>query len=139
MSMYDAARPRGASTIEARIVSERTKPGGSYSCFARLKAANIAACANHIAANYAGREPDPDELMRAVQLYEKRYPQAAQTIGEVSSTIRTAKFVEQQRIPVRDINKQILDRMTAVERLDLVNTGSLSDRFILLGPNDADR
>jgi len=135
MSSTNAVRPRGTSAIEARIVSERAK-GGAYSCFARLKAANLSACAAHIAGIFSCREPDADELMRAVQLYQKRYPGASDTVAEITASIRTARHIEQRVIPVRDINKQLVNRLTALERLNLANTGRLPDRFLLLGPDD---
>lgn len=75
-------------------------------------------------------------MRRCALLYLGRYPAAARTSQETTSLINKRRFNEQQKIVVRDVNKQVLGKLNAQERLDFANTGNLPERYILKGPLD---
>jgi hypothetical protein len=133
MSNNDITRPRGAITIEARIRSRRTSDG-QLSIFNRLNERAIANCANAIADANAFRNLTDDDLTRSVQLWVSHHSGAAISVEDQAAILRAKRQIEAQPIPLRDLDKNALSRMTARERLDIANGAGVSARFKLLGP-----
>jgi hypothetical protein len=135
MSNNDATRPRGATTIEARIRSRRAKDG-ALTIFNRIREEAIRNCADSIAHANPFRQLTEDDVTRSVQLFCSQHPDAARSTDEQTAILRMARHNEMQPIPIRDLDKIALGRMTARERLDIANGAPVSPRFKLLGPND---
>lgn len=134
MSNNNAARPRGASAIEARMRSRRTKDG-ALSIFRRMSEAAIRNAADAIARANQYRNLSEDDLTRSVQLWCAHHPDAAKSLDEQATLLRAKRHIEAQQIPIRDFDKKTLARMTPRERLETAN-GETPSRFKLLGPND---
>lgn len=133
----NGTRPRGAITIEQRIRSRRSKDG-QLSIFARLDERAIANCADSIAHANPYAHLTEDDITRSVQLWSAHHPGSARSTEEQAANLRARRQIEGRKTPVRDINRQLLQQLSPAERLNLANTGCLPDRFIVLGPEDAE-
>jgi hypothetical protein len=134
MTSNDAARPRGASAIEARMRSRRTRDG-ALSIFHRMNEAAIRNAADAIAHANQYRHLSEDDLTRSVQLFVQQHPDAARSTEDQTALLRAKRHNEAQKIPIRDLDNKTLARMTPRERLEIAN-GEIPSRFKLLGPND---
>ena len=132
--LKEADRARARRLVE-RVVSRRAVEG-PYSVFGRLKPEAIEPMAASIAATYPNTTLDEEDLRRCALLFLGKNPAAARTAQETTALINKRRLNEQQKIVIRDVNKQLLDKLTAKERLEFANTGKLPNRYILKGPLD---
>jgi hypothetical protein len=132
--MLNADAAPGARRIAEQIRSGR-KTEGAYSVYSRIRTDQyIDALANKIARAYPNGIRDGEELRRAVLTQERQTPDQFWTNTEIGENLRLARQRDAAPIPVRDLNRHTLAKMTAIERLNLVNTGEISTRFKVLEP-----
>lgn len=123
--------------LAARIRSHKVSDS-AYSVFGRIHDTHIDAAAAAIARSYPTSELTDEDLRRVLMNHETRYGAAFRTTKDVTAAVNLARLNEQKKVVIRDITKPVLNKMTALERLNYVNTnGELPTRFVLKGPQDA--